>query len=87
MRCRSAKREAFEEDLDAATDALTQRSNGMCEVCKKRPVVVRHHKLRRSRGGTNDLDNLMHLCPADHDLIHNYPGFAYEQGWLTKGVR
>ncbi len=33
-----------------------------------------HHRKYRSRGGTNSLDNLLHVCRGCHDWIHTNGG-------------
>jgi hypothetical protein len=38
-----------------------------------------HHKIYRSRGGTNDPSNLTCLCSACHALAHQKPGFQVKE--------
>jgi 5-methylcytosine-specific restriction endonuclease McrA len=41
------------------------------------PVNVHHRKYRgRSRGGTNALSNLIHVCEPCHSWIHAHGGFG-----------
>ena len=40
-----------------------------CEVCGS-PSADIHHINYRSRGGTNDITNLMALCRYHHDMAH-----------------
>ena len=40
-----------------------------CEVCGSTAVDV-HHINYRSRGGVDDISNLMSLCRYHHDLAH-----------------
>ena len=35
-----------------------------------------HHRKYRQRGGTNSLDNLLHVCQPCHDWIHAHGGFG-----------
>jgi 5-methylcytosine-specific restriction endonuclease McrA len=84
LRPRSEKRQAFEDELDAITPALLARSGGMCEICGTYAAAERHHRLRRSQGGGNELDNLLHLCPPCHGIVHAYPVLSYEHGWLLR---
>ena len=46
---------------------IEARSGGACECgcAAGRPRRI-HHRLRRSQGGTNDLDNLAHLAHVCH---------------------
>lgn len=57
-------------------------------VCKGR-AEVRHHKLRRGRGGSDLETNTMDICDAGgcHDEIHANPEWAYAHGYLIRGVR
>ena len=63
----------YEKDLDRARPTLHQRSKGLCEIrlpgCQGNAVHP-HHRKRRSQGGTNDLRNLLHLCPNCHNWAH-----------------
>lgn len=75
----------FERELAAMRRVVKQRSEGMCEYpgCPLVASVV-HHRKRRSQGGTNELVNLMHLCRADHIIIHSNPARSYGQGHLLR---
>lgn len=84
IRSRSERRERFEAELDAVTPSLTARSRGRCEICRDSPAVVRHHRLRRSQGGVNELWCLLHLCDPCHKLVHAYPTLSYDRGWLLR---
>ena len=84
LKPRSDRRIAFEEELDLMTPLLAARSRGICEICGGRPATERHHRLRRSQGGRNELWNLLHLCEADHKMVHRYPALSYEKGWLIR---
>ena len=44
----------------------------------------RHHRKRRSQGGTDDPVNILEVTPEIHDWIHGNPEQAYELGWLVK---
>lgn len=54
---------------------VEQRSGGRCEArvngarCGTKAVEV-HHIVSLSRGGTNSLINLIHLCKGCHDRRH-----------------
>ncbi len=83
----SEKRTSYLAELDAVTPDLLARANHLCEVCRKAPVQHRHHKLRRSQGGTNALSNLLATCHSCHERIHRYPTLAYEAGLLIRQGR
>ena len=43
-----------------------------CYICKEdfEPILEIHHKIALSGGGTNNLDNLVVLCPTCHRVLH-----------------
>ena len=84
---RSQGQIAYAEELDAITPALVARSRGICEICHYAPAAVRHHRLRRSQGGGNELANLLHLCCSCHDRLHANPVLAYDRGWMLRRSR
>lgn len=52
-------------------------------VCSFTPSE-RHHKLRRSQGGTDDASNTVDACSPCHSYIHAHPAWAYDEGWLLR---
>jgi hypothetical protein len=84
VRHESAKHRSYREELFLATVGVRRRSNGLCEVCGHERLGVIHHRLRRSQGGGNELENLLGLCSRCHDEIHANPAWAYEHGYLVK---
>ena len=87
---RSPKAARFARELHKVTPALVARSGGKCELshlegCEGPPV--RHHKLMRSHGGTNELANLLFICDRHHNFLHANPALAYSEGWIIRGVR
>jgi hypothetical protein len=42
-----------------------------CSRCNRTEHIEKHHIKFRSRGGTNDTNNLMFLCKDCHDLLHS----------------
>jgi 5-methylcytosine-specific restriction endonuclease McrA len=83
----SPKRRAYKAELREVIPFLIARSNGVCELCLSSPAVHPHHRLRRSQGGTNDLENLLAVCSDCHALIHEQPTLSYRNGWLLRGKR
>lgn len=62
--------------------------NVICEarvdgVCQGRAQHM-HHIVLRSRGGSNDLSNLLAVCSACHDWIHGNPLKATELGLMRR---
>ena len=84
---RSEGKIAYAEELDAITPALVARSRGICEICGHAPAVHRHHRLRRSQGGRNILEHLLHLCDFCHRMVHANPVLAYDRGWMLRRSR
>lgn len=73
-----------------ARDAALERDNYACQgsefglrhICLGGNHV--HHLRTRALGGTDDLDNLLTVCLAAHDLIHRNPARSYELGLLKR---
>ena len=42
----------------------------LCEICGQQAVDI-HHKIHRSQGGTDEVDNLIALCRKDHEDAHS----------------
>jgi len=45
------------------------RDSVLCEVCNSSQCQI-HHILFKSQGGTNEIHNLIALCPHCHDVAH-----------------
>lgn len=75
---------AYTEELRERSILVLARCDGICEVRHFAPVEHIHHRLRRSQGGKNELDNLLGLCRPCHDWIHRYPGQSYEMGYMLR---
>jgi 5-methylcytosine-specific restriction endonuclease McrA len=50
--------------------AVYEREGYACALCERPGVLHIHHALPRSRGGTNNLCNLIALCPVCHAIAH-----------------
>jgi hypothetical protein len=55
-----------------------------CEICSSNPATERHHKLRRSQGGTDDESNTLDICGPCHADVHANPEFSYREGYLIR---
>lgn len=66
---------------------IVARSNGQCEArldgCAGAGHHL-HHVLRRSQGGKETVDNLIHVCWTCHNTIHANPADALERGLLAR---
>lgn len=51
------------------------------DICEGR-ADCRHHRTRRSQGGTDDPANTVDLCSPCHVHIHANPAWSYRHGWL-----
>ena len=52
------------------------------QYCSKNGEHI-HHLLRRSAGGSHDLNNLISLCAACHGWVHEHPAESRKHGWLV----
>jgi hypothetical protein len=55
-----------------------------CEICNAHPATERHHKLRRSAGGTDEQSNTLDLCGWCHAEVHANPEHSYSEGYLIR---
>ena len=65
----------------AIREQVMSRDNGWCERCGIRPATECHHRLYRSRGGTDDPLNLAALCQPCHMGCHA----SSEAPWVVSG--
>ncbi len=42
-----------------------------CDVCEMRPGTQIHHKVFRSQGGHDQIQNLLWICHLCHSDVHN----------------
>lgn len=76
----------------ASYQVVRERSEGLCEghvagVCTRFASHV-HHRRLRSQGGSNEPENLLHLCASCHSWCHRHPVLAEHLGLLeTRGGR
>jgi hypothetical protein len=86
----NARTRAGQQRLDQAKAEVRGRSGGWCEAhtpaCPPERHVAHHahHVLPRSAGGQHDADNLLHVCGAGHEWIHQHPHASYQAGWLRR---
>ena len=56
---------------------VLQRDGMRCQICGRMQQLEVHHLQFRSRGGTDNLDNLVAMCSACHRQLHlGYPDAA-----------
>lgn len=56
---------------------------GVPSVCTGR-AQHKHHRVLRSRGGSDDFGNLVHCCHACHAHIHANPAWATAHGFMSR---
>ncbi|WCD83023.1 HNH endonuclease signature motif containing protein [Pseudomonas sp. TUM22785] len=63
------RREPIDEQI---VQLLLERSNFVCSMCKgqKGPSYIIHHIIEHEKTQDNTYNNLIVLCPVDHDLAH-----------------
>jgi len=70
-------------------ETVIQRANGYCETCggvAKESMALHHRKLK-SRGGKDEISNLIWIHHGCHNLdtnsIHANPAIAESKGWMV----
>lgn len=85
MKAVSAKRRKKMAEYRRARAVVEGRAGGLCEleleVCTGQ-LEQTHHRQPRSRGGADHEDNLVGLCAACHQWIHQHPTAATASGLL-----
>lgn len=69
--------------------AVKTRSGKVCEGCGQRVATEIHHRKYRSRGGSHEVANLLHLCGSgNHTGCHGRAHSATPpEGWsLPSGI-
>lgn len=73
---------------DETKAAVRSRSDNQCEAraegCTGRATQFHHRKLRRH--GDHSEVNALHVCMADHILIHANPMMSYMMGWMVRST-
>lgn len=73
------------------SEALKERANFVCEICDKQRGTNHHHRVNKSRGGRDDLCNLMWLCGSGttgcHGWVTENPERSQQRGWSVSGYR
>lgn len=72
---KAIKRTPIDDDL---ASLLLERSNYVCNMCKgiKGLSYVLHHIVEYEKSQDNSYNNLIVLCPVDHDLAHRPSGLT-----------
>lgn len=88
LRPRSPKRAAQAAEFQPLMVACYRRDGWECQLrhavaeCECWGPLHPHHILPRSRGGKDELDNLVTLCAAHHQWTHLNPADAKRLGLL-----
>lgn len=75
-------RDARQAALERDNYECQARLRGLPNLCSG--ALHGHHVLPRGRGGLDHPSNLITVCAYHHDIIHLYPGQAYELGLLQR---
>lgn len=71
-----------------AYEKVAERSFGLCEVCGVRQATETHHRLHRSHGGLDTVENLIRVCGwGNHSGCHgkaHSDSDRYTQGWAVR---
>jgi 5-methylcytosine-specific restriction endonuclease McrA len=69
---------------DSVREAVLDRAGRVCEWCH-RPGgrLVIHHKVRRSQGGKNRIEDCVALHALCHLYVHSNPAEAQQRGMLV----
>ena len=71
----------------AVLGQMKRRSRGICEGCGLAEATEAHHRQYRSRGGSDLIENALHLCgwgnhTGCHGIAHTAAGEAH--GWSVR---
>ena len=69
-------------ELAKASKAVSDRSGDVCEICHASEATQKHHIQRRSQGGSNEPENLLHLCLWCHHWVHANIADSKLEGYL-----
>jgi 5-methylcytosine-specific restriction endonuclease McrA len=72
----------------AAYARVKERSFGLCEICGAKQATEIHHRLHRSHGGQDTVQNLLHVCgwgnhTGCHGSAHSHTD-RYTNGWAVR---
>jgi len=71
-----------------AYERVKERSFGVCEVCGVKRATEIHHRLYRSHGGQDTVQNLLHVCGwGNHTGCHgaaHADSDRYKNGWAVR---
>ena len=70
---------------------VLDRAKGYCERCGKSADLALHHRKLKSRGGKDEVVNLVAVCVFCHTLgtnsIHLNPKKSTEEGWMVSAYQ
>jgi hypothetical protein len=76
------------DEWQTARVELAIRSRGRCECCgvPLRGRAQAHHRKLKSRGGGDEMENLLYVLPEHHALIHANPAWAAAHGYMVSSM-
>lgn len=82
--CKMSGKPMFEWDEASTRDVVNNRSNGICEYCRRRRATDCHHRISVGVGGKWTPANILHMCRQDHSYFTDHPEEAYPLGVMVK---
>lgn len=65
-------------------DTVVASAFGICRRCGNQSDALQvHHRKLRARGGTDDVGNLIAVCPDCHHWIHMHPAESTAEGFMV----
>jgi len=69
-------------------ELIADRSHGVCEICGLHSAAEIHHRVHRSHGTMNTVENLLHVCGwGNHTGCHgraHTETTRYKRGWAVR---
>lgn len=84
----SKKKAARNREYTGIRAFVAERAGGLCEAQTSGICTVvgehAHHIVLRSRGGSDDADNLLWVCEMCHAHLHSHPEWAERHGLIQR---
>lgn len=82
--CPMGGKQAPPWDERSTRPAVSGRSGGICEYCRKRRATDKHHRVSRGVGGPWNPANILDLCRHCHREATEHPDWAKPLGLIVK---
>ena len=81
--CSMSGQPFYSWDEDGTRQAVANRSNGVCEFCRRAKATEKHHRKGRGVGGKWSPANILDMCGADHRFFTEHRTIGYQLGVLV----